>query len=63
MVDVWKYDGKNVKLQTKDGRKYEGVCTAGTDYETNMDFLDFDMPDNTIHEVDADEIISIDEID
>ena len=59
MVDVWKYDGLNVILRTNDGRIYEGVCTAGTDYETDMDYLDFDMPDSTIHEIDADEIESI----
>lgn len=59
MIDVWRYDGLNVIVKTKDGRLYEGICSAGTDYKTNMDYLDFNMPNNAIHEIDADEIESI----
>ena len=59
MIEVWKYDGLNVIVKTKDVRLYEGICSADTDYKTNMDYLDFNMPNNAIHEIDADEIESI----
>lgn len=60
MRDLWDYDGKRIKLETVDGRKYEGACSAGTDYETEEDYLDFYMSEEgTIHEIMASEIKTI----
>ena len=59
-ISLQKYDGRHVKLETKDGRIYDDVCSGGTDYETEEDYLDFYMKDEgTIHEVMASEIKSI----
>ena len=58
--DLWEYDRKNVKLETKDGKVYNGKCFAGTDYETDKDYLDFHIAEEgTIHEIESDEIKSI----
>jgi hypothetical protein len=60
MKDLWEYDGKYVKLVTTDGRIYNGVCSSGTDYETEEDYLDFYMSkEGTIHEIMASEIKTI----
>jgi hypothetical protein len=57
-ISLQKYDGKNVKLWTKDGEYYEGVCWGGTDYETEEDYLDF-MGEGVIYEIMASEIEKI----
>lgn len=63
MTDLWDYDKKKVKVITYDGRIYVGVCYAGTDYDTDEDYLDFYMKDEgTIHEVMQSEIESIEVI-
>ena len=59
-IDLQTYDRKHVKLWTKDGRFYDGVCLGGTDYETEEDYLDFYMSkEGTIHEIMASEIKTI----
>ena len=63
MIDLWDYEGKKIKVKTYDGRVYVGVGDAGTDYDTDEDYLDFEMKDEgTIHEVMQSEIESIEVI-
>ena len=59
--ELIEYDGKYVKLWTKNGSYYEGICTHGTDYETEEDYLDF-VENNLIYEVMASEIERIEVI-
>ena len=60
MKNLWEYDRRHVKLLTKDGRTYNGICSAGTDYETEEDYLEFYMSEEkTIHEIMESEIETI----
>lgn len=60
-MDIYKFDGKKVKVICIEGEEFEGVCSVDTEFETQRDFLDFEY-DHTITEIYADEIKSIEEI-
>ena len=63
MTDLWDYEGKKIKVKTYDGRIYVGVGDAGTDYDTDEDYLDFYVCNGRIiHEVMQSEIESIEVI-
>lgn len=63
MTDLWDYDKKRVKVITDDGKIYVGVCYAGTDYDTDEDFLCFYVCNGRIiHDVMQSEIESIEVI-